>query len=180
LTKQALDEAGIAVRQVHREEVDLTRNAANHSHRLAKVHLGVTRRVMERHEHLPATRPALTDIVLHDRVAAGEPVLCMQPIEYPLRRVALLSRAFPVLLKDLVDDAGERIELRARDRLAAAISRGNRERPHLVDRLAVQPVYPSRLSAAHTLYQTRMPNPRVQLHSVHPPTFRQLTTDQRP
>ena len=45
------DEAGIAVRQVHGEEVHLARDATDHRFRLAKVHLGVTGGMGKRHKH---------------------------------------------------------------------------------------------------------------------------------
>jgi hypothetical protein len=42
LGRVGLEEAGIRVRQVEAEEVDLLPHAANHRHRLAKVGLGMT------------------------------------------------------------------------------------------------------------------------------------------
>ena len=45
---------------------------------------------------------------LHDGIAAAEPVLVPQPLEDPMRRVALLARhvRIRVRLQDRVDDAG--------------------------------------------------------------------------
>ena len=53
--------------------------------------------------------PLRPDVVLHDHVAAREPVLVPKPLESPVRRVPLLARHIrgPVRLKDRVDDAGE-------------------------------------------------------------------------
>ena len=53
--------------------------------------------------------PAGPHIVLHDRVAAREPVLVAQPLEDPVRRVPLLARyiRIRVRLKDRIDDAGK-------------------------------------------------------------------------
>ena len=61
-----LHEAAVAVRQIQCKEVHLARHTADHRHRLAEVHLGVARGMMQPHEHLPRPQPALTHIVLHD------------------------------------------------------------------------------------------------------------------
>ena len=66
-------------------------DAADDDHRLAEIGLGMTRRMRQRHEHLPAAPFALAHVILDDRVAAGEPVLVPQPLEHPLGRVALLA-----------------------------------------------------------------------------------------
>ena len=52
LGRVRLDEAGIRVRQIETEEMDLLPDAADHRYRLAKVGLGVAGRMGERHEHL--------------------------------------------------------------------------------------------------------------------------------
>ena len=53
----------------------------------------------EWHEHLTRPKPLLTDIVLHDGVAAGEPVLVPETVEDPLRRVPLLVVAGPIVFQ---------------------------------------------------------------------------------
>ena len=53
LGRVGLDEAGVRVRQVEAEEVDLLPDAADHRHRLAEVDLGMAGRMGERDEHLP-------------------------------------------------------------------------------------------------------------------------------
>ena len=60
----------------------------------------------ERDEHLPHPLPPLADVVLHDRVAAGEAVLGPQPLVDPLGRVPLLGWRGAVRLQDRVDDRG--------------------------------------------------------------------------
>ena len=55
-------------------------------------HPGVTRRMRQRHEGLPAPRPAEPHMVLHHRVAAGKAVLVTKALEDPLRRMTLLHR----------------------------------------------------------------------------------------
>ena len=57
LARIGLHEAGVRLRQVHAEEVDLLPNAADHRHRLAEIHLRMAGRVRQRHEGLPAPRP---------------------------------------------------------------------------------------------------------------------------
>src|SRR6185436_9742618 len=92
LSRVCLDEAGIRVRQVEAKEMDLLPDAADHRYRLAKVGLGVARRMDERHEHLAPPLPPLADVVLYGRVAASKAVLGSQPFVDPLGRVPLLRR----------------------------------------------------------------------------------------
>ena len=100
------DEDRVGVRQVHREEVDLLLDAADHADRLAEVGLGMARRMHQRHEHLLRPLPPARHVVLHDRDAAREAVLVAQPLENPLRGVTLLLRPILVGRQDRIDDAG--------------------------------------------------------------------------
>ena len=171
LRRVGLHEAGITVGKIEGKEVDLARHAADHRHRLAEVRLGVAGGMDERHEHLARPKPPLTDIVLHDGVAAGEPVLVPETVEDPLRRVPLLVVAGPIVFQNPIDDPRERTQLRPPWRLAAAIPRRHRERQHLAYRLAVQPEHPRGLAGAHSLDTTRPPDPRLHLHPIDPPAF---------
>jgi hypothetical protein len=110
LRRVGLDEAGVRVRQVEAEEVDLPLHPADHRHRLPEVGLRVAGRVRQRHEHLPHPGAPLAHVVLHDGVAAGEAVLGAQPLVDPLGRVPLLGRRRAVVVQDPVDDGGERPE----------------------------------------------------------------------
>ena len=83
----ATHEAGVAVRQVHDEEMRLLPHPADDHHRLAEIGLRIPRRMRQRHEHLAAAAQALPHMILHDRVAAGEAVLIAKPLEHPLRSV---------------------------------------------------------------------------------------------
>ena len=139
-------------------------NAANHHIRLAKVGLGVTRRVGQRHEHLALTPTGCENVVLHDRDAALELVLVTKAFKNPLRRMALLLRTLCIFLKDLVDDADKRIKLRPLRRLRAAIPRRFREAQHLIDRSAVNAKNSRRLTTAHPLNLYRVTNTTVQFH----------------
>lgn len=98
-----LHEGSIRVRQVHAEEVHLAANPADDPHRLAKIHLSVTRRMRQWHERLTLMRPALPDVILHHRVAAAKTMLVTKPLEYPPGRMSLLHRCRPVRLQDRID-----------------------------------------------------------------------------
>ena len=69
----------------------------------------MTGRMRQRHEHLASAPFALPHVILHDRVAAGEGMLGPQPLEHPLRRVALLVVDLAINLQPAVDDPGEGI-----------------------------------------------------------------------
>ena len=75
LGRVGLDEAGIRVRQIETEEVDLLLDTPDHRHRLAEVDLGVAGRMGERHEHLLDAGMLLAQVIFDDRVAAGKAVL---------------------------------------------------------------------------------------------------------
>ena len=75
LPRIGLDEPDVRMGQDQAEEGDLLPTAPQLDHRLAEVDLGMARRVMQRHEGLARRLPPGTDIVLHDGIAAGEPVL---------------------------------------------------------------------------------------------------------
>jgi hypothetical protein len=92
LGRIGLDEAGVRVRQVEAEEVDLAALASDHRHRLAEVDLRMAGRMDERHEHLPHPLPPLADVVLHDRIATGKAMLGAEALVDPPGRVPLLRR----------------------------------------------------------------------------------------
>ena len=123
----------------------------------------------EWHEHLTRPKPLLTNVVLHDGVAARETVLVPEAVEDALRSVPLLAVAGPIVFQDPIDDSRERTQLWPPRRRASAIPWRHRERQHLTDRLAVYTKHPRGLAGAHPLDTTRPPNPCVQLHPIHPP-----------
>ena len=114
-------------------------------------------------------KPLLTNVVLHDGVAARETVLVPEAVEDALRSVPLLAVAGPIVFQDPIDDSRERTQLWPPRRRASAIPWRHRERQHLTDRLAVYTKHPRGLAGAHPLDMTRPPNPCVQLHPIHPP-----------
>jgi len=70
----------------------------------------------QRHEHfLPALIP-LANVILDDRVAAGEPTLVPQPAKHPLGRMPLLARHLQILINPMIDRRNKRIQFRAPDR----------------------------------------------------------------
>ena len=74
-------EAVVGVRQIHRQIMGLPLHAGNDYQRFAEVCLRLACRVPQRHEHLPAMQRRRTHIVLHDGVAAAEPVFFSEPIK---------------------------------------------------------------------------------------------------
>ena len=173
LRRIRLHEAGVAVRQIHREEVDLPLHAADHRHSLAEVHLRMPGIVPQRHEHLAEPLTTRQHVVLHDGKPAGVTVLVTHTLENPLRSMPLLRRTALVVFQDLVDEPDERIQLRPLRRHAAPIPWRNREHQHLGHRPRIDPEPPSRLPIAQTLDPDRVTNPPVKLHDLHPSAFRQ-------
>ena len=105
--------AGITVRQIEREEVGLLLHPADLHQRFPEIGLRISRRVRQRHEHLPAALLALPDVILDDRIAAGETMLGAQAVEYPLRRMPLFARDAAVTFKPSIDDRYKPVQLRA-------------------------------------------------------------------
>ena len=79
--------AGIAVGKGHNEKMRPMFDPGDDRIRLAKVCLGMTRRVCQRHEHLPQTTAPFTNIILHDGLLTRKTMLVAKTLEDPLRRV---------------------------------------------------------------------------------------------
>src|SRR5271163_3558840 len=126
LRRIGLHQTGVAVRQVHRKEVDLLLHPADHRERFAEVDLRVTRLVSQRHEHLALPLAPLVHVVLYDRGPADIAVLVAQSLEDPLRGVLLLGRLTLIFLQDPINDPEERIQPRPRRRLTPPVSRRHR------------------------------------------------------
>jgi hypothetical protein len=112
-------EAGVRVRRVKSEEVDLALHAADDADGFAKVDLGMSRRMLQRHKHLLSPMTPAGDVILHNRKAAREAVLVPETLEDPLRRMLLFPRARLVVEENPVDHRDERIKLRLGRRLCA-------------------------------------------------------------
>ena len=164
-----LHEPDVGMGQDQAEEGNLLPPAPDLHHRLAEVDLGMARRVMQRHKSLARRLPPGPDIVLHDGIAAGEPVLVAKPLEDPVRRVPLLARhvRIRVRLQDRVDDAGEPVQLRPPHRLRPAVARRRRVAQHLLHRATVDAEPTARLVMAQPLVDNRQSNRRIELHAVH-------------
>jgi len=98
-------EAIIGVRQIEALKVCLLLDPPDPHQRLAKIGLRLARRVYQRHEHLFVSEPRLAHVILHDRIAAAEALLSLQPVPNPLRCVPLLFRLRLIVQQDLIDDS---------------------------------------------------------------------------
>ena len=168
LGRIGLHEAGIRVRQVHAEEMDLLAHPADHRDSFAKIDLGVAWRVDQRYEHLARRDARPADIVLHRGVPTCISVLIAQPLIYPLGGVALLHRSVLVGCEDSVDHAQKRIELRSRRSLRPPVSGRRRERAHLLDRPRVLAEPRCRLALRQSLDEHRTAYNLVADQLVHP------------
>jgi hypothetical protein len=119
--------------------------------RLTKIHLRMAGIVPQRHEYLAMPQPPRQHVVLNNRDPAGVAVLVAKPLGMSL----LLRPAF-ICSQDLVDDPGERIQLRTRWRPAPPVPGRNRKRQHLRYRPRVDPIRPRRFPPAQTLYPNRI------------------------
>src|SRR5690606_12456141 len=127
-------------------------------------------RMGQRHEHLSAAPLALPHVVLDDRIAAGEAMLIAKPLEYPLRRVPLLSMDLAIPLQPAIDDLGEPIQLRRLHRRRPPVSRRNRERQHLPNAVAGNSKLTRSLALAHA-FRTSQANLPIQIHGENPPAL---------
>ena len=162
-------EAGVRVRQVKSEEVDLALHAADDADSFAKVDLGMSRRMLQRHKHLLSPLTPAGDVILHNREAAREAVLVPETLKDPLRRMLLFPRARLVVEENPVDHRDERIKLRLGRRLCAHVTRRRRELHHLGDRARVNSKPSRRRAMAQPLDLNRVANAPIKLHALHPP-----------
>ena len=93
LRRVGLHQTCVAVRQIHREEVDLALLACDHRQRFTEVDLRVSRIVAQRHEHLAQPLAVLVHVAPYDRDPTVISMLSAQPLENPFRRVLLLGWA---------------------------------------------------------------------------------------
>ena len=168
LRRIRLHEPGVAVRQVHGKEVDLAFHPADHRQRLAKVGLSMPGVVAQRHEHLALPLTQRQHVILDDGQTAATAVLGAQTLEDPLGRLPMLRRPSLVLGQDALDDPHKRVQLRARRRTAASISRWHRERQHLRRRPRGDAKPTRRLAPTDALNPNRVADPTIQLHASHP------------
>jgi hypothetical protein len=168
LRRIGLDKTGVAVRQVHRKKVDLAFDPGDLRQRLTKIHLRMARIVPQRHEYLTMPQPPRQHVVLNDGDPATVAVLVAKPFEDPLRGMPLLPRPPLIRQQNPVDNADERVELRAGRRSTPPVSGRHRKRQHLRYRPRVDPKAPRRFPPAQTFNLNRKTNLSVKLHALHP------------
>ena len=126
------NKAGIAVRQIQRKEMRILLNSADHNQGLAKIRLGMARSMRQRYKHLTTASSMFPDIILDRRLTAAKLVLIPQAPKNALGGVALLARKAEIVLKSLVDEASEPVQLGPLDRSRSLISGWDRQAHHLV------------------------------------------------
>ena len=134
LGRESFYESVIAMRQIDHQVVRLALYAVNDHQSFTEVGLGIARRMHQRHEHLLPAELLVANIVLDDRVTAGEIVLVAQAVEDAFCGVALFLRTFLIVDEDLIDDSGEGIQLRPLRWLAPPIARRSGVAQHLAHR----------------------------------------------
>src|SRR5271167_1269845 len=168
LCRIADHEAGVRVRQVKSEEVDLALYATDDADGFTKVCLSMPRRMHQRHEHLLSPLMPAGHVILHNRDAAREAVFVPKPLEDPLRRMLLLLRSRLVVPENAVDRWNKCIKLRLRRRPLAHVTRRHRELHHLVHGPRINPEPPRRRPLAQPLNPNRMPYLQIEIHVLHP------------
>src|ERR1039458_4286304 len=161
LCRIADHEAGIRVRQVKSEEVDLALDATDDDDGFTKVYLGVPWRMHQRHEHLLRPLPPTRQVIFHNVDAACEAVFVPKPLEDPLRCMLLLLRSRLVVPENAVDHCNKWIKLRPCRRLLAHVTRRHREPYHLGYRPRVKPEPSCRLAMAQPRNLDRIANPSI-------------------
>ena len=144
--------------KAHDEKMRPQQNTGDDRISLAEVRLSVTRRVHQRHEHLPLTITPFPHVILDDGLFTRKAMFIAKTLEYPFRRVALLAMNRSVILQNTVDDIREGVQLRARRWLAPLIPRRLRMPKHLLHRLAGNAKPARRLSLAQPINMARQPN----------------------
>src|SRR6187200_2145617 len=84
----------------------------------------------------------------------------------------LLGRCRGIVVQNLIDNPGEPVELRPRRRSAPPIAWRHRKAHHLGHGAWVDPKISGRTTLAQPLHINCSPNPRIQIHALHPSAFR--------
>jgi len=113
-------------------------DAADDRIRLAKIGLGMARRMAQRHKHLPLPMALFTNVILDDGIASAEAMLIAQALKDPFHRMALFAVNRPIINQNTIDDARVRIQLGTLGWLATLVARRFRMPKHLSNRLAGQ------------------------------------------
>ena len=145
--------------QVQDEAVGFLFHPADDHQGLAKVALGVSRRMGQGHEHLLRPAAVLPHVVLDYGVLAAEPMPVPEPLEDPLGCVALLPGTPEVVYQDLVDDADEGLQLGTPGRSLSPVARRDRVGQHLAYGVPVQAERPGWFPDAHPIHHHRSSDP---------------------
>src|ERR1035437_3027679 len=162
------DEAAVRMRQIHAKVMEPDLLARDVAIRLAKIRLGVTRTMAQRHKHLAGSRRCLGHILTHNRIAAGKSPFSSKTLENPLRRVALLLVHAAVFFKDGVDPRHLRAEFLRSRPFAPPVAGRNRKLKHLRDRVPVNAKPRCRLPPAQPVHHHCPPDPGIEFHCKHP------------
>src|ERR1700730_14070785 len=168
LRRIGLDEAGVRMRQVEAEHMQLHPYAADDAKAFAEVDLRMARRMGQRHEDLARPAAGDTNVILHYGITAGNTVLAPQPFENTLRGVPLLRRRRLIGFRDRVDDRYEQSELRPLRSLGSHIAGRRRIAAHFGNRIPAQSENPRRLAPALPFDEDKPSNRCVNLHREHP------------
>ncbi len=109
----------------------------------------------------------LLHVILDDGLPAVEAVLFAKTIEYPLRRMALLPGNRLIVLKNVIYNAREWVQLRSLRQLTAPISRRHGVRQHFLYSISGNTKPTGRLSLAQPINMARKPDSSIKLHGVH-------------
>ena len=161
---------GIAVWQIEREEMRLLRDATDDDHGFAKIGLRMARCMRQRHEHLAPQPFMLTQVILHDGIAANEPVLIPQPFENTLGGVALLAVPALILSQPRIDNLGEPIQLRPLDLGPPPVTGRHRKTQHLLHAVARNPEMTRRRTLTHAVSTSKTHLP-IQFHGENTPAL---------
>ena len=148
--------------------MDFALDAANHGNGFAEVHLGMSRRMNQRHEHLLRPLAPTSNVVLYNRDLAREPVLVAEPLEDTLRCMPLLLQPILVGCQNRINNAGELVELRPKRRLPAHVAWRHRELQHLRDRSGIDAKPIRRSTHADPIDHNGVSDPPIKLHRLHP------------
>src|SRR5450755_2460997 len=143
-------------------------HSGHHHQRLTEVSLCLACRVRQRNEHLLATQLLPMHVVLHDRVAAREPMLFSEPLEDPLRGMTLPRWPLLVFFKNLVDYAQPRPKLRPLHWLLPPVAGRHRVAQHLAHHLPRYAELPRYTPLTPAFNQYRSSYSPIDLHPEHP------------
>ena len=137
LAQIGLHKTCVRMGNVDAEIVDLDPPAGQQSLGLAKIRLRMPRSVAQGNKHFLRQTLLAAHILMHNGQPARVAMFIAQPLKHPLRGMPLLGTHGAVTLDHRVNMLSESSQLDRYTRRLAPISRRNRVRQHLRDRVAV-------------------------------------------